>query len=453
MKILVTGASGLIGKNFIREALRAGHEVRALVRRPKEFAMLPPERVFAWTHQAKPAREALAGVDAIVHLAGENIADGRWSERRKRQLVESRLVGTRNLVAAIAELSAAERPKTLVSSSAIGIYGYQREEMLDESSVAGDDFLARLCLEWEREAMGARELGLRVVCARTGVVLSREGGALGKMPPVQVGGGRHWMSWIHIDDMVSALLFALADERLAGPFNCVSPMPVSNRDFTRELARLKGVPMIGFAPRFVLRLVLGELANVILSSLRVVPRRLLEAGFTFQHQSHTQALEKELAGLHPLDSHFFQDQFVPLAPGQVFPFFSRAQNLEALTPPWLNFRIISQGADEVRQGSLIDYRLKIHGVPVRWRTLISHWQDNESFVDEQLKGPYAKWHHRHSFVPVAGGSLLRDEITYRVPGSIFGALLLGGWIRSDVSKIFAYRQSRILELQASGRLS
>lgn len=452
MRILVSGASGLVGKNFIRHMLRQGHEICALVRHPEAFKLLPEKNVFKWNHQELPPESAFENIDAIFHLAGENIAEKPWSLEQKKLIVESRLLGTENLVAAMGRLPAGKRPKVLVSSSAIGIYGYVREESIDEKSTAGSDFLAQLCTDWEREALLAESLGIRVVLARTGIVLSKEGGALAKMPPVQISSGKNWMSWIHIKDMVRIIEFALKQDSLRGAINCVAPSPVQSKQFVKELAKIQGVPFVPRIPRIFLDLALGEVAQVVLSSLNVQPKVLLDSGFHFLYPQVDLALQEELAQLQPLDSCLFKDQFVSLKPEEVFPFFSRAENLEILTPPWLNFKITSKSTEEISKGSLIKYKLKIHGIPVSWKTLISEWKENELFVDEQLKGPYSKWHHVHAFEPVPGGCLLRDEITYRVPGLIFGKLFLSKWISSDINTIFTYRQKRIEELLKSGKL-
>lgn len=453
MRILVTGASGLIGRQFILQALKEGHDVRALVRTPESFQMLRAKDVYKWDHTKPLSPGILEGIDAIVNLAGENIADKRWTSSRKKQLVESRVQGTRRIVEALRSIPEEKRPKTFVSGSAIGFYGYDRDEELNEDATAGDDFLAKLCVDWEKEAQDAESLGLRVVLTRTGIVLSKRGGALAKMPPVRLSDGQSWMSWIHIEDMANALLYILKTETISGPVNCVAPNPVRNAEFVKILAAKYGVPSIAFAPRPVLAMALGELSRALISSLKVNPSVLTKHGFRFRYPDLGAALECELYDAHPLDRVFSREQFVPLAPEKVFPFFSRAENLETLTPPWLNFRIVSKSTEHIEKGTLIDYKLKIHGTPVKWRTKITEWKKNEYFIDEQLKGPYTKWHHLHTFERVPGGCVLRDEVTYRIPGSIFGSTLLSSWISNDVSRIFSFRQLRIRDLIAKGELT
>lgn len=446
LRVLVTGANGLVGKNYIRHALRLGHEVFAVVRNPDQFKLLPQGHVFKWSHTELLPAESLKNIDAVIHLAGENIADTSWTKQRKKTIVESRLVGTKNIVDSLNQLPDQEKPKVFISGSAIGYYGYNRTEQLTEKSSPANDFLADLCVLWEAEALKAQASGIRVALLRTGIVVSREGGALTKMPPVQISDGQSWMSWIHIEDMVSAIQFAIENESISGPMNCVSPEPLQNKDFTKELAKAYKVPHIGFVPKFILSAVLGEVSQVLLSSLKVRPELLLSTGFKFQFNDLKSALQKELHNTHLLDVHFFKDQFVPSSPERIYPFFSKAENLETLTPPWLNFKITSKSTEDVSQGTLIDYKLKIHGVPIKWRTLIKEWEVNKYFVDEQLKGPYKKWYHLHTFEPVNGGCLVRDEVTYRVPFSILGKLLLSKWISKDVNQIFSYRQKRIQDM-------
>ncbi|MGE4133798.1 MAG: TIGR01777 family oxidoreductase [Bdellovibrionales bacterium] len=452
MRILLSGATGLIGKNFIRRALREGHEVVALVRRPEMFKMLPKENIFAWSHEQVPPAEAFDGVQAVVHFAGAGVADKRWTSSRKNLIRESRLVGTRNLVKAIESLSEDRRPDVFVSGSAIGYYGYHRKEEMTEESPPGDDFLAHVCTDWEKEAQALESLGVRLVLARTGIVLSKEGGALAKMPPVVIGSGDQWFSWIHIDDMVGLLLFSIMTSTVKGPLNFVAPAPVHFGSLIRSLVDVRGYPAALYSPAFTVRLGLGEMANALLSSLKVLSSKAESHGFQFQFQEVNEALENLYSGTHYLDQVFVQDQFVPRTPKQVFPFFSRAENLEILTPPFLNFKIVAKSSEEIQTGTLIDYRLRVHGVPISWRTLIQDWIPDKQFVDEQLKGPYSKWHHVHSFDSVVGGCLLRDEVTYRVPAHLLGKLALTGFILKDVKQIFSYRQKKIEELVASNAI-
>ena len=293
MRVAITGASGLIGTALSARLLADGHEVRPLRRGPSG---------------AQIDSAALEGADAVVHLAGAGIADGRWSAARKGLLVSSRVDFTRALVRALSFLTV--RPTVLVSGSAIGIYGDRGDEELTERSAAGPRkdntgaaFLSKLCEDWEAEALGAQQLGMRVVLCRTGIVLSARGGALAKMLlPFKaraggpIAGGKQWMSWISLEDMVGALLHALSADVLSGPVNLVAPNPVTNAEFGKTLGRVLSRPAIMPVPAFALRLAFGEMADAtVLAGQRVLPAALEVSRFPFGHPQLEQALRFALA--------------------------------------------------------------------------------------------------------------------------------------------------------------
>jgi uncharacterized protein (TIGR01777 family) len=306
-RVTVTGASGLIGTSVVAALQRGGTEVTVLARDPAraqerlERAGLAAVEAFAWDVLGEPApAAALAGRDAIVHLAGENVAQ-RWSDRAKRAIRESRVTGTRNLLAGVA--ASEPRPGVLVSASAIGYYGARGEEPLDEDAAPGADFLAQVCVAWEAEAANARELGLRVAYLRTGVVLNRDDGALAKMlPPFRLGvggpvaGGRQFVSWIHRDDVAGMYLAALEDERWSGPLNATAPDPVSNRELSRSLGHVLHRPAVVPVPAAALRLLYGEMAEIVTGGARVMPARPLVLGYEFVQPRLEQALAAALAG-------------------------------------------------------------------------------------------------------------------------------------------------------------
>jgi uncharacterized protein (TIGR01777 family) len=232
----------------------------------------------------------------VVHLLGETIAQ-RWSDDVKREIRDSRVLTTRNLVQALAELPDGERPKVLVSQSATGWYGAHGDERLDESAPAAGDFLAQVTAEWEGEAVKARELGLRVALTRTGVVLSRSGGALEKMLPFfklgiggPVAGGRQYVPWVHLDDVVGALLFALDSDRADGPLNVTAPEPVTNKEFSRALGRVLHRPAFAPVPALAVKTLYGEMAEIVTTGQRAVPKRLTELGYAFRRPDLEEAL-------------------------------------------------------------------------------------------------------------------------------------------------------------------
>jgi uncharacterized protein len=297
MRVVVTGSSGLIGRALCSLLTRNGHDVVPIVRQPAR----PGDRALHWDPEAGTIdARALEGTDAVVHLAGAGIGDRRWSESRKRVLVESRRRSTALLVGALAGLG--RRPRVLVSASAIGFYGDRNDEVLMEQSAPGDDFLASLCVRWEAEAAPAIDAGIRVVCVRTGLVLSRDGGALPKMLPLfklglggRFGSGAQWWSWITLDDEIRAIAWLLEND-VRGPVNLTAPNPVTNSEFTRILSAVLSRPAWLSVPRFGPRLLLGsELADALLfTSARVRPAVLESSGFAFSHSDLEEGLRNIL---------------------------------------------------------------------------------------------------------------------------------------------------------------
>jgi uncharacterized protein (TIGR01777 family) len=311
MRVTVTGATGLIGRVLVSALQARGVEVTVLTREPRraraalEAPAQTPVEAVGWEPLGEPApREALAGRDAVLHLAGEPVAQ-RWSARAKRAIRDSRVIGTRNLLdglRAAGEADADGRPPTLVSSSAVGYYGRHGEEPLDEETPPGTDFLAQVCVAWEQEASRGSELGMRVVQLRTGVVLAAGGGALAKMlPPFRLGlggpvaGGHQYISWIHLEDLVGMMLTALEQDSWSGPVNATAPEPVTNRVFSKALGRALGRPALLPVPGLALKLLYGEMAEIVTTGARAVPAKPLVLGYEFRHPAVEEALRSALA--------------------------------------------------------------------------------------------------------------------------------------------------------------
>lgn len=297
MKILITGATGFLGRRVCEVLSQAGHTLIALSRDPQRAKQRAPALTEAFRWDA--LGEAIKGCDAVIHLAGETVA-GRWTDAKKKAIRDSRVVSTRNLVNALAQLSA--RPNVLISASAIGYYGDRGEENLTEDSSPGSDFLAQVCRDWESEAARAESLGVRVARLRIGLVLGSGGGALHAMLPLfklglggPLGSGRQFWSWVHRDDVVGAIAFALEREDLHGPINVTAPQPVRQREFAQVLGRLLRRPAVLPAPAFALKIVLGEFASELLSSKRVLPQRLQQVGYRFRFAELEPAVKEILA--------------------------------------------------------------------------------------------------------------------------------------------------------------
>jgi uncharacterized protein (TIGR01777 family) len=298
MKIAVSGASGLVGRALARHLESTGQQVVRLVRR----APRTTGEVSWFPERGEIDAAGLEGITAAVHLSGESLAQGRWTATKKARLRSSRIEPTRLLAQALAGLG--QRPQVLVSASAVGYYGSRGDEWLDESSPPGQDFLARLCVEWEAATEAAARAGIRVVHLRTGLVLSHGGGALAKMlPPFRLGfggvfgPGTQYVSWIVIDDLVSAIVHVLTAGSLAGPLNAVAPGPVTNRELTKTLGRVLGRPTVARVPAVALRLAFGEMAQAtLLASQRVRPTRLREGGFAYRFPDLEGALASLLSG-------------------------------------------------------------------------------------------------------------------------------------------------------------
>jgi len=291
MHVLLTGGTGFIGRELCRQLLQAGHAVTVLSRAPRPAAGLP-----AAVHLIHRLEDAPTGIEAVINLAGEPLAEGRWNPTRKQIFRESRIGTTQQLLRWMGGLTV--RPRVLISGSAIGYYGPQGDEPLSERAAAGQDFAATLCRDWETEAFKAQALSLRVCAVRIGIVLGTDGGALAKMlPPFKLGAGgpmgtgRQWMSWVTRSDLVRLMLWLLTHEAASGSYNGTAPVPLTNRDFSRTLGAVLKRPAVMTMPALVLKLMFGEMAeSLLLTGQRVVPAKAEAEGFEFQYRELEPAL-------------------------------------------------------------------------------------------------------------------------------------------------------------------
>jgi hypothetical protein len=305
MRVFITGGTGLVGSRLVPRLRQRGDTVVLLSRRPAAARdkFRDCEVVEGDPMKAGPWMDRLAECDGVVHLAGENVFGRRWNDEYKAMLRESRIQGTDNVVQALAKNPGGSGgvPKVLASASAIGFYGPHGDEEVTEESPAGNDFLARVCVDWENSARAAQSYGVRVALVRVGIVLDKEGGALAKLlTPFKlgvggpVGTGKQWMAWIHHDDLVGLFLLALDNAGATGPVNGTAPVPVTNKDFSTALGKALGRPSFLPAPGFALRLVLGESADIVVTGQRVLPKRAQELGYSFRFPTIDAALQNVL---------------------------------------------------------------------------------------------------------------------------------------------------------------
>ena len=298
MKILITGASGLVGGELIEVLEPKGHDIFRLSRSTPDG-----DRDIQWDAREgfkKEEAEKLEGFDIVVHLAGENIAGGSWTEQRKRRIRDSRVIGTRTLVKALAGTN--KPPKVFIGASAVGYYGDRKNEIITEDSEPGEGFLSEICIAWEAETQNAAGFAARVVIPRIGVILAKGGGALEKMvTPFSyglggtVGSGEQWMAWIAIDDLVDILVYAIENSEVEGAFNATSPNPAQNKEFTAALAAVLSRPAFIPVPAFGVKLIFGEMGEtLLLEGCRVIPRRLEQLGYKFRFPDLGPALEHVL---------------------------------------------------------------------------------------------------------------------------------------------------------------
>jgi uncharacterized protein len=297
MKLVIAGASGLIGSVLVQRLRQRGDALVLLSRQPGSRGAAPNTKWLVWQPGAAGGwEESIDGADGVVNLAGEGIAEKRWTERQKEIIRSSRIDSTRALVQAIAKAQA--KPKFLINASAVGYYGARGDEMLTEESAPGKDYLAQVCLAWEEEARKAEDHGVRVALLRTGIVLAKGKGALAKMvPPFKffvggpLGSGKQWMPWIHIEDEIGLILFLMEHANAQGSFNATSPNPVTMEEFSQALGKVLNRPSWASVPASALTLLLGEMADMVLAGQRALPKGAEKLGYNFKHPTITKALE------------------------------------------------------------------------------------------------------------------------------------------------------------------
>jgi uncharacterized protein (TIGR01777 family) len=448
--VVITGGTGAIGRELAVKLLLAGYSVHILTRnakRARQQSDLPVSWI-EWDPETILDPSIVEGIEALIHLAGEPVAKRRWSANQKSKILSSRIHTTRQLSQAIETTRIP--PKVVISTSAIGYYGDRGDTELTEAASVGSTFLANVCQAWENEIRPVSNRS-RLAIVRVGIVLDTAHGALAEMLPVfrlgigsPLGGGKQWMSWIHHDDLTNLYLHILKTDTVSGIVNGVAPHPVTNQMWTSLLGRALGRWTGPRIPALFLRLALGEMSDIVLFSQKVMPMVAIASGFDYRYRTLTDALSALIAPNGWKNAYRLTAvQWIDQSPETVFKFFSNAYNLEQITPPWLTFKI-ERLSGTLAEGTTIDYRLKIKGIPIKWRTLISQWEPITQFRDEMIWGPYRTWHHTHTFEPVAGGTLMTDSVVYRLPFGVLGDIAAIVMVNRDIRSIFQYRKSAIV---------
>jgi len=475
MRILITGATGFVGRGLLLRLAREGHELAALVRsRGGVAANLGPDVALYSQHDASQVDTALAWAEGVIHLAGEPIIGKRWTAEQKQKLRDSRIAYAEALQTAAAKRG--QPLQFLIGASAIGYYGNRGDEALDERQPPANDFAAQLCADWE-----AAELAIpadRHVIFRIGLVLGQEGGMLSQLVPVTklgmggpLGGGRQFQSWIHKNDLLEMLSDACVNSAWHGVYNATAPNPVRQSELMKALGSALGRPSFVPAPAFAVKLLFGEASATILASQRVLPTRALAQGFNFEFSHIDDALrdvvtgasqhfvfEKVAASQVPKSAYnakrkpnrVLRTRTILEAPlEKVFPFFAAAQNLAAITPPSMGFRILNDEPIDIQQGTEIRYKVGIGPVRLTWHTLIEAWQPGVIVADAKTKGPYRAWWHEHHFYADGDKTIMDDYVYYAMPFGALGDLVHALALKAQLRKIFPFR-SDAMKLRFAG---
>lgn len=456
-KILMMGGSGFIGSSIAEGLAGEGWQIHLLTRNASEHRWHTsfPCSLFEWDKNEIPFA-ALKGVTAVINLAGQPIADKPWTPSYKAEILNSRINAVEALKRAL--MRHGVNPEVIIQASAIGYYGFDQKGELNEASRAGSGFLSETCQAWEKKAQELSTFS-RLCIARIGLVLGWSGGAFPNLHDVYCSGlgavlgkGNQWMNWIHITDVVNFFKQALLQESYAGIFNLVAPEGSPNKVFHKELSKYTPSLSSIKAPKVALKIVLGQRAALVLEGACIRPQRLQDLDFKFNFPSLADCLKNLFTNSIHTQAHVLEfRQWLPLSSQETWKFIATAENLEKITPPWLQFKVLKSSTAELGKGSTIDYELKLRGLPLKWKSLVSHWQPTKAFVDEQISGPYKLWHHRHLFSQLANGTLIVDRVEYQLP--LFPVGEVGfSFVKKDLLKIFKFRQKKMAELMVSNVL-
>ena len=465
MKILLTGASGLVGQALGIALARKGHELVVISRASSEH--VSRELPYPFIQHIKvdlsqgsiDQPELLSGLEdvtVVINLMGENIGEGRWTPERKKAFWQSRVNATRHLRQAWQKLPKSQL-RLYIGASAIGYFGDTGNNQVDESAPMGRGFLSELTQAWEQAHQEWQNLepAPRVTCLRFGVIHALHGGALATLAKVmRWGGGLAFapgdqrISWVDLVDVVGVIEWLLEQNpaRIKPVYNVVSPENISHRRWMQAVAEATRAWMWPtLMPQFLSKLILQEQSDMFLFSQSVKPKALLDQGYPFRRAHLSESLEP-IRQAFTKGRHYFQArQWIAAPLERVFPFFTDAKNLERMTPEFLHFKIRWQSTPQIEKGTEFVYTIKIHGLPVKWRTLITRWEPPFLFADNQEQGPYHTWYHEHEFESLAGGTLMTDRVYYQLPLEPWGHFAAGWLVHKDVQNIFAYRRQVIYD--------
>ncbi len=448
MNILISGGTGLVGTEIGKKLAGKGHKLFILTRSKEKAAKQCPFPNTPVSWDELESSNIGADLEGIINLAGTNIFENRWNSEVKKKIHQSRIESTRTLVNFANQKC--KNLKSFVSTSAVGIYGEADEQMVTEENSLSYSFLGQVCQDWEAEAKNLKVGNLSIV--RVGIAFSEKGGALEEMvPPIQagvggaLGDGKAYMSWIDIDDLSDIFIHCL-ENSLTGTYNATAPNPATNQEISKEIANHLGTSLLMNVPFFALRMVVGPVAKHLVESQTISSEKIQKTGFKFKYTNIKDSIKTRVPKLKGTQRRYIFEQWVPQSKEEIFPFFSEAKNLERITPDSLSFHIVSVSTDEIQEGTEINYRLKVDGIPLKWKTIIQQWDPPHQFVDNQEKGPYRKWHHTHRFEELAGGTLMTDQVDFELPLGALGYMAAGWKVLKDVNNIFEFRREKIYDL-------
>ncbi len=447
-RILIVGGSGFLGSELGIDLAEQGYRLNLLTRSESQQILSFPAKVYEWNDDGTIPQQALNEVDIIINLAGESIALGRWTSNKKNRIRSSRV----STADAVVEAAKKNNIKLVLQASAVGYYGDTGSKAATESNKPGNDFLAKTAIEWE-EPLQKLESSTRKVTMRFGVIFGTTGGPLQEIltPYIMglgatIGSGKQYISWIHVKDICRFISEAIEDSSFSGAYNLTAPNPITYYDLHLELTKFFGGLKWLSVPGFVFKLALGEKSSILLASQKVTPSRAQQQNFEFKFPDIRSCLRDLLTEVNLDCGIIHTKQWIPLDLKQVWDFFSTEKNLEVITPPWLHFHVTGMSTSEIKEGTEISYQLRLHGIPVKWKSKIVNFKPTEQFQDIQLQGPYKTWHHTHYFKELAGGTLIEDFVKYQLPFGRLGKLFGFPLVRIDSRKIFNYRKKKIQQI-------